>query len=266
MTRKIESKFAELKSSSRKALIPYLTCGFPSHGRFVDSAKLLEDCGADMIEIGIPHSDPMADGPTIKRTSHQALSKGLTTDSAFSLIEKIAARTSIPLIAMCYINTVMKPGVRKFASRCNAAGISGIIVPDLTFEERQRLLERFAKSEIDVIFLTAPTTPANRVKEIAAASSGYLYLVSVTGITGARKSLPGSTEAFIRKAKAVSPIPVCVGFGISNETTARRMGRLADGIIVGSALLNRIENASCSREARGGISSLMKELRKGLDR
>jgi tryptophan synthase alpha chain len=139
--RKIEDKFVELKSSDRKALIPYLTCGFPSHGRFVDCARLLEDCGADMIEIGIPHSDPMADGPTIKRTSHQALLKGLTTDSAFSLIEKVTARTSIPLIAMCYINTVLKLGVRRFVSRCNAAGISGIIIPDLTFEERHRLLE-----------------------------------------------------------------------------------------------------------------------------
>lgn len=266
MTRRIENKFAELKSSGRKALIPYLTCGFPSHGRFVECAMHLEDCGADMLEIGIPHSDPMADGPTIKRTSHQALSKGLTTDGAFSLMEKVAARTSIPLIVMCYINTVMKPGVRRFASRCSAAGISGVIIPDLTFEERHRFLECFENSEIDVIFLTAPTTPVNRVREIAAASSGYLYLVSITGITGARESLPGSTETFIRKAKAVSPIPVCVGFGISNEATARQMGRLADGIIVGSALLNRIENATSSRGAFAGVSSLMKELRRGLDR
>ena len=265
MNGKIENKFAELKSSGRKALIPYLTCGFPSHRRFVDSAKLLEDCGADMIEIGIPHSDPMADGPTIKRTSHQALSKGLTTDNAFTLMEEVAARTSIPLIVMCYINTIMKPGVRRFASRCSAAGISGAIIPDLTFEERHRLLECFKSSEIDVVFLTAPTTPVKRVREIAAASSGYLYLVSVTGITGARKSLPVSTETFIRKAKAVSPIPVCVGFGISNEATARQMGRLADGIIVGSALLNSIESAANSRGTFQGVISLMKELRRGLD-
>jgi tryptophan synthase alpha chain len=266
MSGKIENKFAELKSADKKALIPYLTCGFPSHGRFVDCSRLLEDCGADMIEIGIPHSDPMADGPTIKRTSHQALSKGLTTDNAFSLIEKVAARTSIPLIAMCYINTILKPGAGLFASRCRTAGISGIIIPDLTFEERERLSGYFTKNQIDMIFLTAPTTPVNRVREIAAASEGYLYLVSVTGITGARKSLPASTETFIRKAKAVSPVPVCVGFGISNEATARRMGRLADGIIVGSALLNRIESAANSRRAFGGVSSLMKELRRGLDR
>jgi tryptophan synthase alpha chain len=266
MNRSISNKFAELRADGRKALIPYLTCGYPSRKRFIEYAQLLEDCGADMLEIGLPHSDPLADGPTIRQISHTVLSRGLTTDAAFSLIEKTARVTSIPLIAMCYVNTVISMGVSRFVKRCGESNITGIIIPDLAYEERDRLLGDFGSNGVSVILLAAPTTDEKRIRAISRASSGYLYLVSITGTTGSRNSLPKSTERFIRKARAICDIPVCVGFGISNEATSRQMGRLSDGVIVGSALLNRIEESRNNAEAVKRISELMSELRRGLDR
>ncbi|MBU1317913.1 MAG: tryptophan synthase subunit alpha [candidate division Zixibacteria bacterium] len=265
MSRSITSSLTELQSNGKKALIPYLTCGYPSSDDFIEYAALLEATGADMLEIGFPHSDPMADGPTIKYTSHQALSNGMNGKKMFSAIEKVASRTSIPLIAMSYINTIMKPGIESFVGRCKDAGITGIIIPDLTLEEKNRVVGAFRKSGIQTIFLVAPTTSSERIKQIASASSGFLYLVSVTGITGARRVLPKETELFISRARALCPIPVCVGFGISNGRIARRMSRASDGVIVGSALLDCIRYATGKRNARRDLSSLMTDLRKGLD-
>jgi len=208
----------------------------------------------------------MADGPTIKYTSHYALSHGLDSDKLFSAVEKVAERTTLPLVAMSYINTIIKPGIERFARRCKSAGITGIIIPDMTLEERRAIVPIFRKYDIQTVFLVAPTTSSERIEKIAQASKGFLYLVSVTGITGARKVLPKETEAFISRARALSPIPVCVGFGISNGRIARRMSRVADGVIVGSALLDCIRSAKSKRAARENIESLMTDLRKGLDR
>lgn len=147
MNRSIDNKFTKLRAEGRKALIPYLTCGYPSHARFVEYARLLEEYGADMLEIGLPHSDPLADGPTIRQTSHSVLSKGLTTDVAFSLIEKAARVTSIPLIAMCYVNTVLSMGVSQFVRRCRDACITGIIIPDLAYGPAPWVTRSGAKKE-----------------------------------------------------------------------------------------------------------------------
>jgi len=265
MKRSISAKFNELRASGSKALIPYLTCGYPSIRRFVDFAQVVEDSGANLLEIGLPHSDPMADGPTIRYTSHQALSHGLNLERAFESIRRVADKTSIPLIAMCYVNTILKRGIDRFAKDCEDSGISGVIVPDLIYEERQSILRSLKRKHIDLVFLAAPTTPQNRLRQIASASSGFLYLVSVTGITGARKILPTETERFIRKARTLAPIPMCVGFGVSSGELANRMGSISDGVIVGSAILDRIRKARNNGDSVRSVASFMKQLRKGLD-
>ncbi len=265
MNRTIANKFCELKERGRKALVPYLTAGYPTHSSFVRLAARIEDAGADMLEIGIPHSDPLADGPTIRYTSHLTLSNGLTVADSFRMIEKLAAKTTMPLIVMCYFNTILRPGLETFARWCSESGVSGLIIPDLPLEEGLKVSELMSHSGIESIFLAAPTTPPSRIRDIAAICSGFLYLVSVTGITGARRNLPRQTAEFVRKARSIAGMPVCVGFGISNAEIARKMGRVADGVIVGSALLDRIRNAKDNGSADRAVSSFIRELRRGLD-
>lgn len=266
MARSISARFGTLRASARRALIPYLACGYPTGRRFVETATRLEGLGADLLEIGIPHSDPLADGPTIRFASNVALESGLTVAHAFQLIEKVAVRVSIPLIAMTYVNLVLRQGRATFARRCRNAGISGVIIPDLTYEDSRDFRSAFSEFGLDLVLLTAPTTPPERVAKIATSSRGFLYLVSVTGITGARRALPAGLAKSIRRARAVSPNPVCVGFGVSRGEQARMIGREADGVIVGSALIDRIRQSGNGREANTAVSRLMKDLRRGLDR
>lgn len=232
---------------------------------FIDLAVCLKDHGADIIEIGLPHSDPLADGPTIRYASHAVLSRGCSVESMFQAIAEVSKRVSLPIVAMCYINTVLRIGSRHFAERCKDAGVSGVVIADLTLEESVPVHDALSASEIALIHLAAPTTPKARIRRLAQASAGFLYLVSVTGITGARRRLPKETEEFISSARSLSPIPVCVGFGISSGRIARRLRRFADGVIVGSALLDRIRSARNARERLAGVAAFTQELRRGLD-
>jgi tryptophan synthase alpha chain len=262
----LDDRFNELKAEGKTALMPFLTCNYPSESRFVQMAARLEDRGADIIEIGIPHSDPLADGPTIKQVSNAVLSNGFKLSSAFRTIEKVALRTAMPLVVMCYYNTILRPGIRRFVDWCRGSSVSGAIIPDLPHEESAEVSEALSDAGIDLICLAAPTTPDRRVRKIAASASGFMYLVSVTGITGARKALPKETGEFVKRARKLSRLPVCVGFGISNGATARAMGEISDGVIVGSALLDRIRRAKSSREADRSVDSFITELRKALDK
>ncbi len=265
MSRTIANKFHQLKDLRRTALVPYLTAGYPSLSSFVRLAAQIEDAGADLLEIGIPHSDPLADGPTIRHTSHLALSNGLTVADSFRMIDKLAAKSSMPLIVMCYYNTVLHPGLDRFAGWCSESGVSGLIVPDLPLEEGTKVSALMSRYGIETIFLAAPTTPLSRIKDIASICNGFLYLVSVTGITGARRNLPRQTTKFVRKAKSIAGMPICVGFGISNAEIARKMGRISDGVIVGSALLDRIRKAKDHGSAERAASKFIGQLRRGLD-
>ena len=237
----IAAKFKELRRRREGALIAFLTAGDP---RPTLTPKLVETLAkhADIIELGIPFSDPIADGPTIQRATDRALKSGTTPETALQIIKQIRRKSEIPLVILTYYNILLKPGVGNFVKRFAAAGIDGIIIPDLPLEEAGELLRATKEHEVDLIFLVAPTTTRERLERICKASSGFLYLVSLLGVTGAREELSASVRPLIAEVKKIAKVPVVVGFGISKpEHVANVMRAGADGAIVGSALVNIIE-------------------------
>jgi tryptophan synthase alpha chain len=224
----------------RKALVGYLTAGFPSWAAFTKAFRDLESGGADVIEIGVPFSDPIADGPTIQAASQKALLNGVNLKSILTWVTKERRRSQIPVVLMSYLNPILRLGLDRFAAQAARAGVDGLIVPDTIPEETVALSAALAGRGIDLIHLAAPTTPPDRRQWVASKSRGFLYAVSVVGVTGARKDFPPEAAAFIRSLKKISPVPVAVGFGISTPDHARAAAALADGVIVGSALLNRV--------------------------
>lgn len=244
MLNRINEKFAELGKKGERALVCYVVAGYPdiatSH-RVIDA---LVNGGADIIEIGIPFSDPIADGPTIQAASHIALEHGVTPEKALQLARAVRKKhPKLPLLAMTYFNILVRPGVEKFMSQAKASGIDGFILPDVPVEEAEAYLATASKLGLATIFLASPNTSQPRLQKIVKSSSGFLYLVSVFGITGARKSFEDYTLDAIRSVKKVAgdKIPVAVGFGISTPAHARFMiGAGADAVIVGSAIVDRI--------------------------
>jgi len=212
---RIDQKFKELKTKGDKAFIPYVTAGYPS---FSVAEKLIlefERRGADIIEIGIPFSDPMADGPTIQQASQRALDKGVTLKGAFDLVKKVRVKSDVPLALMTYYNPVFHYGEEKFVKKARACGVDGLIIPDLPPEEGRSLIRIARREKMSLVFFLAPTTTEARMKKVVKSSSGFVYFVSVAGVTGARKSLPPGLTAKIRKAKSFTRVPVVVGFGVS---------------------------------------------------
>ena len=241
MSSKIEQKFNELKLLGKKALIPYLSCGDPTL-EFTEKLVLrLERAGADLIELGIPYSDPVADGPTIQKASQRALAGGITLNKIFRLAARIRPQVKCPLIFMAYYNSVYRCGRERFVSEAAEAGIDGLIVPDLPPEEAAELKQVTDCSGLDLIFLAAPTSTKQRVQKIARLARGFVYCVSVTGVTGSREDIGAGLEEFLARIRAETALPLAVGFGISGPETARRAAEFADGIIVGSSLIERIE-------------------------
>lgn len=254
----IESAIRARLKSGRKALAPFLTAGFPDRSTFVALLQAVEATGADCVEIGLPFSDPIADGPTIQRSSHESLMAGITVAAA--LADVAAANVKLPLIAMSYLNPLLAYGAQRFVSDASAAGIRGLIVPDLPFGEpplskepdsngssaSENLAPSVAafSSGWERVLLAAPTTPAARLKRITSATRGFLYAVTVAGVTGARRELPAETLAFLAAAKAACRRPVLAGFGISDPESARRVAEHCDGVIVGSALVECIRAGS----------------------
>ncbi|HAM40319.1 MAG TPA: tryptophan synthase subunit alpha [Candidatus Omnitrophica bacterium] len=247
-TLKIREVFARLRQTHRKALIPFVMAGDPSLPATAQLIQALAGVGADCVEVGIPFSDPLADGPTIQRASSRALGTGVTPAAVLKMIARIKRRVAVPLILLSYWNPVVHYGSRRAAcdpapflrdaARC---GVSGLIVPDLPPDEADGLHDLGRRHGIATIFLAAPTSPAYRLRRIARASEGFIYYVSLTGTTGARRQLPPDWLHGVRELKLLTTKPVCVGFGISTPAHARAVGRVADGVIVGSALLNALE-------------------------
>jgi tryptophan synthase alpha chain len=238
---RIDKVFGQLRQEGKKVLIPYVSCGDP-HLKFTEELVLgLAENGADLIELGVPYSDPVADGPTIQKASTRALAEGVTLEKIFSLVERLREKTSIPLIMMTYYNPVYVKGVENFLKRAGEAGIDGLIIPDLPVEESENLKDVAENYGLNLIFLVAPTSTPERIKKIVNMARGFIYCVSVTGITGARKELGGELASFLKVVQAHTSLPLAVGFGISGPDMARKAAGLADGIIVGSALIERIE-------------------------
>jgi tryptophan synthase alpha chain len=239
-----------------KALVAYVTAGHPDVKQSLELLRALETAGVDIVEVGVPFSDPMADGPVIQSSSQQALAGGMTFDGALDLISH--AKLKIPVVLFSYLNPVMAAGPSAL-DRAARAGASGILITDLPVGSDPRLEERFAAGPLDFIRLAAPTTPADRMAHIAKHGSGFVYLISRLGVTGARSELPPDLPATIARLRAATALPICVGFGVSTPAQAKAVAKLADGVVVGSAIV---------KAAEGGVAkaaALVRELREAID-
>lgn len=271
---RIAQRFAALREAGELGIIPYITAGDPSLDATLKFVIALAEAGADVIELGIPFSDPLADGPTIQRASERALKAGTTLASVLELVRRIrqsnSAASEIPLILFGYYNPIFQMGVEKFAAAASAAGADGVLVTDLTPEESTDYRRILAAHHLDTVFLAAPTSTDERLRIISAATSGFLYLISRTGVTGAKDSLPEDLPALIRRTRAHTPLPLAVGFGISLPGHVSVLGGLADAAAIGSALVSEIEKAEsvdAAAQALGArIRSLKEAGKKGLSR
>ena len=227
--------------------------------------KAIEKGGADILELGIPFSDPLADGPTIQFSSHVALENGITLSKIFSIVKEIRTFSEKPIVLMGYMNSLLAFGSEKFFASCFECGVDGIIIPDLPIEEAEEIILQAKEKNIATIFLASPTTTNERLKLLDEHSTGFLYCVSITGVTGARKNISSQTEKFLKRAKKiVKKNPLLVGFGISTKKDAQQIKGLCDGIIVGSALINLIRESK-AREMEKNVCNFVRELRTGLD-
>lgn len=241
MMNRIQSMFSDLKKRGETALIPFITAGDPDVETSEALVVEMAENGADLIELGLPFSDPLADGPTIQAASQRALAAGMNTKKFFDLVKRIRKRCQTPLVLMGYYNPIYKYGLERFAADAAKAGIDGTIIPDLPLEESGPWMKAAKKAGLANIFLIAPNTPPERIEKIGKASQGFLYYVSVTGITGARSDLPPQLSKGLKTAKRLVDIPLAVGFGISRPEQVAMLSKFADGIIVGSAIVKIVE-------------------------
>lgn len=250
---RIEQAFARAKAENRAAFIPYLTAGFPDEAKFIEHASMLLTLG-DVLEVGLPYSDPLGDGPTIQRSSEHALRQGVTTAKVFELIAKLRARSDRAIVCMSYYNPIYgyAGGEAGFLRDLKAVGADGVILPDLPPDEAETLLPVARRLELDTVFLVAPTSTDARLKLVSDACRGFVYAVSVTGVTGTREGTLGEVPSLVRRVRAVTDLPVAVGFGVSGAASARAVANVADGVVVGSALISAIE--------RGVIEPLAREI------
>src|SRR5258705_5475433 len=256
---RISRRFAELRESGEMGIVAYITAGDPSFAATLKFVVAMAETGADVIELGVPFSDPLADGPTIQRASERALKNGATLARVIDLVREIRKANSraseVPIVLFSYYNPVFQMGLEKFAAAASAAGADGVLITDLTPEESEEYRRTLTAHHLDTVFLGAPTSTAERLEKIAACSSGFLYLISRTGVTGAKHALPDDLPALLRRARSVTQLPIAVGFGISLPGHVSVLGGLADAAVVGSALVSEIEKAKSVEAAAAGIDA-----------
>lgn len=257
------SSIASVFRPGYKALIAYLTVGYPDSETMQRAAVALAENGCDIIELGIPFSDPLADGATIQKASHQALQLGVTPKVCLKIAKQLHQKIAIPLVFMTYYNPVFTFGLEAFCRSCAEAGVSGLIIPDLPPEEGEELEATTKKHNFDLIYLLAPTSPEERIALVAKKSSGFIYLVSLAGVTGARETLPPELGSFVKRVRKKAKQPLCVGFGISNAEQASGIAKIADGVIVGSRLIELIEKDASLASLKAFTLSLRKALDSG---
>jgi tryptophan synthase alpha chain len=264
----IERRFAALRAQGRCALMPFLMAGDPDLATTAASLVALEAAGADLIELGIPYSDPLADGPVIQAAAGRALAAGTTPGAVLAMLADLRERLTIPVVLFTYSNPLLNRGAESFCREAAAAGAAGLVVPDLPLEEAEKLSPIAANHGLDLVLLVAPTTPPERMARIHAASRGFTYLVSVTGVTGVRSALESRVGPLVERLRGLGPTPVAVGFGIAGADQARQVRNWgADGAIVGSALVRRMaEVAAQEGEVAAAAGRFCAELRTGLDR
>lgn len=250
-----------MKNEGRTALIPYMMAGYPDEKTCAAIVTGLKEAGANLVEIGIPWSDPLADGATIQKASEEALAAGMNTDKALRMIASVREKTDIPVIIMTYYNIIRSYGVAAFAKAAARAGCDGIIAPDLSVEESGEWVGAAHRNGLDTIFLAAPTSSRARIDKIASSSTGFIYCVSLTGVTGARQALPSDLERFLKSVRRGTRKPLAVGFGISTGEQAASLAKTADGVIIGSALLNKIAEAGTSKKQITAALKYIKEIK-----
>ncbi len=263
---RIARRLSEIKNgqSRAKLLVPFLTVGYPSLSGSLDLVKAAVDSGADFVELGMPFSDPLADGPEIQHSSQIALANGTSLRDVLKCVEATRRYTDIPIILMGYFNPVLVYGLNAFAADAKAAGVDGFIIPDLPVEEAAPFKVQLDKHRLSSVFLVAPTTPPKRRRLIDRACSDFVYAVTVTGVTGTGHKLGNSTDAYLRELKRLLTKPFVAGFGVSTPATARRLSRIADGVVVGSALIRACREARSRKEGIRSVERLLKGLRRVL--
>ena len=270
VTTRIGRRFEELHRAQELGLVAYLTAGDPSLEATRRIALAAAQAGADVIELGVPFSDPLADGPVIQRASERALAAGTTLAGVLELAGQIRRSSPVALVVFSYFNPILQMGVERFAERAQAAGADGVLITDLTPEDSADYRSTIHARGLDTIFLVAPTTSDARMRRIAEASSGFLYVISRTGVTGERESVADELPALLRRARQATALPLAVGFGISLPGHVSLLGGLADAAVVGSALVAEVERANSAEEAAANVAArvrLLKEAgRRGMSR
>jgi tryptophan synthase alpha chain len=258
---RISHRFAELRRAGEMGLVAYLTAGDPSLAATRQFVLALAAAGADVIELGVPFSDPVADGPVIQRASERALRSGTTLAGVLELVTSVRTETQVPLVIFSYFNPVLQMGLEKFADAAKSAGADGVLITDLTPEEAGEYRAAMSSRGLDTIFLAAPTSTDQRLARIAESSTGFLYLISRTGVTGAKDQLAEELPALARRVRRVTSLPVAIGFGISQPGHVSLLGGLADAAVVGSALVEEIERAGTVEAAAEALGARVKLLK-----
>ncbi|MDK2918901.1 MAG: tryptophan synthase alpha chain [Candidatus Petromonas sp.] len=264
MKSKITKKFEELREKKEKALITYVTSGDPDLATTVDLVLTMEKAGADIVELGIPYSDPLADGPVIQRGAKRALEGGADIDSIFTMVKDLRKKTDIPLVFLLYYNSIFKHGIKSFLDKCKDTGIDGLIIPDLPLEERRELNEMMKDYPIDLIPLVAPTSE-DRIEKILLDGDGFIYCISSKGVTGKRDHFEVDLKNFINKVKKYTDKPLAIGFGISDGEAIKNLKSLADGLIVGSAIVEKIEEGMKEGQIKEKVFDFVNELHKAIE-
>jgi tryptophan synthase alpha chain len=261
---RIDDAFASLSRNGRKGLVVYLTAGDPNFASSLDYLRSAADGGADILEVGIPFSDPTADGPTIQAASRRALEKGMTVEGALSLVSKFRRTHGTPVVLFGYFNPFFRYGIEEVARDAGSAGADGFLVVDLPLEECGEMAPSVRKRGMDWISLVSPTSGPARIRGASSAGSGFLYLISVTGITGVRKALPPGMAEWTRTVKARTALPTAVGFGISTPEMARKSVRFADAAVVGSACVKVVEGHGAKASGLSALRRFVRSIKKGL--
>ena len=261
----VDQLFTALREKEQKALMPFFTAGDPDSETTADLVRVASAAGANLCEIGVPYSDPIADGPVIQDSYQRALDAGFKIQDVLDMGSVLTKELETPLVTMVSYSIVYRIGLLEYVKRAKAAGYSGAIVPDLLVEESQEFSSICRGEDFSLIQLVTPTTPKERQVRIAESSSGFLYYVSVTGITGERKSLPENLTESVAWLRGETDLPICIGFGISGVATAKQLAPVADGLIVGSAIIRRVSEAAGREDAKQSVSQFIAELRQAMD-
>ena len=258
---RIEAKFKQLKKEGRKAFIAYIPFGFPNVKYTESILFTLQDAGVDIIELGIPFSDPLADGPIIQKATSQALRKGATIKKLFAMLGNIEERLKVPVVLMSYCNPVFRFGMTRFFKDMQRFSLSGIIMVDLPVEESAEYIKEARKFNLETVFFITPTTVRDRVKKIVKVSGGFIYYISVTGITGPRRLSLAPVASHIAEVRKGTDLPICVGFGIHRREQVKRISKFSDGVIVGSGFVKFIEEHRRDKDFLAKLGRYVKSLK-----